>query len=219
VSVECIRAVCATQWSPAVCGTRVFLVDDGQLYTGGTSDPGSSQNARRRTANVGNPERLTGRHFVDYIPPTTKKVAPTRKCVVCCSVRKPDGKNVRKETRFYCPACDVGLWVTPCFKTITQRRTIECRSTCLLVTISLCHCFTCVVILSNFCASDCYLLSCLSRTEMKFAVLWAQVCELRVHSFIYLQCLCCNENKIMTPVYISARQTDDGDTKSVPLGE
>jgi len=52
----------------------------------------------RRTANVGNPERLTGRHFVDYIPPTTNKVAPTRKCVVCCSAKKPDVKKVRKET-------------------------------------------------------------------------------------------------------------------------
>ena len=70
----------------------------------------------RRTANVGNPGRLTGRHFVDYIPPTTKKVARTRKWVVCCSVRKPDVKKVRKETRFYCPDCDVGLCVTPCFR-------------------------------------------------------------------------------------------------------
>ena len=43
--------------------------------------------------------------------------------------------------------------------------------------------------------------------RMKFAVLWAQVYELRVYSFIYLQCLCCNEYKIMTPFYISARQT------------
>ena len=54
---------------------------------------------------------------------------------------------------------------------------------------------------------------------MKFAVLWAQVYELRVYSFIYLQCLCCNENKIMTPVYISARQTDAGDTQTVARGE
>ena len=73
--------------------------------------------------------------------------------------------------------------------------------------------------LNNFCASDCYLLSCLSRTEMKFAVLWAQVYELRVYSFIYLQCLSCNENKIMTQVYISARQTGAGDTQTVARGE
>jgi len=70
----------------------------------------------RPTANGRNPERLTGRHFVDYIPPTTKKVAPTRKCVVCCTVKKPDVKKVKKETRFYCPDCDVGSCVTPCFK-------------------------------------------------------------------------------------------------------
>jgi len=104
-------------------------------------------------------------------------------------------------------------------ETITQRRTIECRSTCLLVTISLCHYFIFVVILNNFSASDCYLLSCLSRTEMKFAVLWALVYKLRVYSFIYLQCWCCNENKIMTPVYISARKTDAGDTQTVARGE
>ena len=49
--------------------------------------------------------------------------------------------------------------------------------------------------------------------------LWAQVYELHVYSFIYLQCFCCNENKIMTPVYSSARQTDAGDTQTVARGE
>jgi len=70
----------------------------------------------RRSASVGNPERLTGRHFVDYLPPTGKKMEPTRKCVVCCSRRNADGKKVRKETRFWCPDCDVGLCMVPCFK-------------------------------------------------------------------------------------------------------
>ena len=70
----------------------------------------------RRSASVGNPERLTGRHFIDHLPPTEKKKEPTRKCVVCCSKRNADGKKVRKETRFWCPDCDVGLCVTPCFK-------------------------------------------------------------------------------------------------------
>jgi len=167
----------------------------------------------RRTANVGNPGRLTGRHFVDYISPTTKKVAPTREWVVCCSVSKP-GRRLDCIVRI--AALDCALRCAS--KTITQRLTIECRSTCLFVTISLCHYFTFVVILNNFSASDCYLLSCLSRTEMQFAVLWAQVYELRVYSFIYSQCLCCNENKIMTPVYISARQTDAGDTQTVARG-
>ena len=35
---------------------------------------------------------------MEYVPPTEKKKEPNRKCVVCCSKRKPDGKKVRKET-------------------------------------------------------------------------------------------------------------------------
>lgn len=33
-------------------------------------------------------------------------------------VKKPTlkGKRIRKETRYYCPDCDVGLCLTPCFK-------------------------------------------------------------------------------------------------------
>ena len=58
----------------------------------------------RRSASFGNPERLSGRHFVEYLPPTEKKTDPTRKCVVCCSRTKADGKKVRKETRFWCPS-------------------------------------------------------------------------------------------------------------------
>lgn len=48
-------------------------------------------------------DHLTGRHFLEYVPPTEKKTEPTRMCVVCCSRRKADGKKVRKETRFHCP--------------------------------------------------------------------------------------------------------------------
>ncbi|XP_040203816.1 piggyBac transposable element-derived protein 4-like [Rana temporaria] len=72
--------------------------------------------AGRRAVGVVNPERLTGRHFMDYIPPTEKKSAPTRMCVVCCSKRDGSGKKIRKETRFHCPDCDVGLCAVPCFK-------------------------------------------------------------------------------------------------------
>ncbi|XP_068107881.1 piggyBac transposable element-derived protein 4-like [Hyperolius riggenbachi] len=70
----------------------------------------------RRASYVVNPARLTGRHFVEYLPPTAHKLTPTRQCKVCCSKRGPDGKRVRKETRFYCPDCDVGLCPVPCFK-------------------------------------------------------------------------------------------------------
>lgn len=70
----------------------------------------------RRAVGVANPERLTGRHFMDYIPPTAKKAAPIRMCVVCCSHRDDKGKKIRKESRFFCPDCDVGLCAVPCFK-------------------------------------------------------------------------------------------------------
>ncbi|XP_068122125.1 piggyBac transposable element-derived protein 4-like [Hyperolius riggenbachi] len=80
--------------------------------------PTSSSDVRvgRRASYVVNPERLTGRHFSEYIPPTPKKATPTRMCVVCCSKTDSKGKKVRKETRFYCPDCDVGLCPVPCFK-------------------------------------------------------------------------------------------------------
>jgi len=49
-------------------------------------------------------------HFPEYIPPTAKKINATRKCKVCLS------KDLRREPRYYCIACNVGLCVTPCFK-------------------------------------------------------------------------------------------------------
>ncbi|XP_068089543.1 piggyBac transposable element-derived protein 4-like [Hyperolius riggenbachi] len=70
----------------------------------------------RRAVGVVNPERLTGRHFVEYVPPTEKKATPTRMCVVCCSKRDDSGKKIRRETRYHCPDCDVGLCAVPCFK-------------------------------------------------------------------------------------------------------
>ncbi|XP_068122086.1 piggyBac transposable element-derived protein 4-like [Hyperolius riggenbachi] len=70
----------------------------------------------RRAVGVVNPERLTGRHFVEHVPPTAKKAAPTRMCVVCCSKTDDSGKKIRRETRYHCPDCDVGLCAVPCFK-------------------------------------------------------------------------------------------------------
>lgn len=70
----------------------------------------------RRAVGVVNLERLTGRHFMDFIPPTEKKSAPTRMCVVCCSKRDDNGKRIQRETRFRCPDCDVRLCAVPCYK-------------------------------------------------------------------------------------------------------
>ena len=87
-----------------------------QIFAKYQTPSGVENRPGRRAVDVVNPERLTGRHFADYIPPTAKKAAPTRMCDVCCSKRDRNGKKVRKETRFHCPDCDVGLCVVPCFK-------------------------------------------------------------------------------------------------------
>ena len=64
--------------------------------------------------------RLTGRHFPAYVKSKGEKEIPTgcneytkgkrkprRRCVVCPK---------RKDTRFICETCDVGLCAVPCFK-------------------------------------------------------------------------------------------------------
>ena len=55
---------------------------------------------------------LEGQDYMDVIPPTEKKAAPTTKCVVC----NKHGK--RKETRYMCETCPSkpALCVVPCFK-------------------------------------------------------------------------------------------------------
>lgn len=61
------------------------------------------------------PLRLTGRHFPEYVPATMNRSDACRRCVVCCSKKNRNGKKIRKETRFYCSNCNVGLCVVPCF--------------------------------------------------------------------------------------------------------
>ncbi|XP_065651019.1 piggyBac transposable element-derived protein 4-like [Hydra vulgaris] len=58
----------------------------------------------------GNPMRLVHRHFPSYAPETECKTAPQRRCVVC---RK---KGKRKDSRYECTPCDVGLCAAPCFQ-------------------------------------------------------------------------------------------------------
>jgi Transposase IS4/DDE_Tnp_1-like zinc-ribbon len=74
------------------------------------------QRTGRRPPIRGNPQRLVERHFMDLCPPTRKKTCPTRRCVVCCSKLDGSKQKIRKETRFYCPDCDVGLCAIPCFR-------------------------------------------------------------------------------------------------------
>ncbi|XP_011052451.1 PREDICTED: protein bric-a-brac 2-like isoform X7 [Acromyrmex echinatior] len=49
-------------------------------------------------------------HHLEYIPSTARKICAMRRCKMCTS------KGFRKETRYYCATCNVGLCVTPCFK-------------------------------------------------------------------------------------------------------
>lgn len=49
-------------------------------------------------------------HFPEYIPSTTAKQRPVKRCVVCSK------KKIRRETRYMCRDCSVGLCIIPCFK-------------------------------------------------------------------------------------------------------
>jgi hypothetical protein len=54
--------------------------------------------------------RLLERHFINKVPPTGKKALPQRRCVVCSSHGR------KKDTRYCCLKCDVGLCLEDCFE-------------------------------------------------------------------------------------------------------
>lgn len=84
----------------------------------------TSSPRRGRPGPIPPPLRLTGRHFPEVIPPTAKKQNPTRQCGMCSRVRTPRNKKIRRETRYYCPDCNVPLCVTPCFRAYHTAPTI-----------------------------------------------------------------------------------------------
>ncbi|KAK3740708.1 hypothetical protein RRG08_048952 [Elysia crispata] len=55
--------------------------------------------------------RLTGRHFIETIPPT-RKSNPQKRCRVCTK------KNIRRDVRYHCPDCPSkpGLCLMDCFR-------------------------------------------------------------------------------------------------------
>ncbi|GFX97141.1 piggyBac transposable element-derived protein 4 [Trichonephila clavipes] len=59
--------------------------------------------------------RLVGRHFPSYVESDCSKKT-SRKCVVCNLKMNDNGKGIRKETRFQCKDCNVGLCAVPCFE-------------------------------------------------------------------------------------------------------
>ncbi|GBO20913.1 PiggyBac transposable element-derived protein 4 [Araneus ventricosus] len=59
--------------------------------------------------------RLTGRHFPSYVDESESR-KKSRKCAVCSLKINENGKRVRRESRFQCKNCNVGLCVAPCFE-------------------------------------------------------------------------------------------------------
>ena len=60
--------------------------------------------------------RLSERHFPSKVPATYKKANRQRVCIVCSKKKDNNGKKIRRESRFQCLECGVGLCVDPCFK-------------------------------------------------------------------------------------------------------
>ena len=54
--------------------------------------------------------RLVERHFHALIPATIKKQNAQKRCHRCTK------RNIRRDTRYYCPDCNVPLCFEPCFK-------------------------------------------------------------------------------------------------------
>lgn len=71
---------------------------------------GMSSSKRGRPSATPSPLRLTERHFPKICPATEKKKNASRMCVVCSKNKK------RKESRYECQDCNVGLCIVPCFE-------------------------------------------------------------------------------------------------------
>lgn len=56
------------------------------------------------------PTRLIGKHFPNFIPSTSSKANPMRRCAVCSK------NGIRKESRYWCSTCEVPLCVVSCFE-------------------------------------------------------------------------------------------------------
>lgn len=68
------------------------------------------QPAKRQKLESGCPLRLSARHFPDLVTSTSSKKNASRRCAVCSM------KKIRRESRYQCTECDVGLCVQPCFR-------------------------------------------------------------------------------------------------------
>ncbi|KAK3798047.1 hypothetical protein RRG08_034608 [Elysia crispata] len=65
--------------------------------------------------------RLTARHFLQTVKPKpgAKKQNPQRDCFVC------SGPGNRKQTRYECSSCQVGLHIEPCFRIFHTQKDLK----------------------------------------------------------------------------------------------
>jgi len=66
--------------------------------------------------------RLVERHFIAQVPSTTGKARAQRRCVRCWK------RGVRRDTRFWCPKCEVGLCLNKFFEIYHTKRDITWAS-------------------------------------------------------------------------------------------
>lgn len=69
----------------------------------------SERKSIKRNRPVFNPTRLSAAHYPAFVNRTEKNTKPKRRCAYCSK------QNLRKETRYYCIQCGVGLCAAPCF--------------------------------------------------------------------------------------------------------
>ncbi|XP_012273615.1 piggyBac transposable element-derived protein 4 [Orussus abietinus] len=82
------------------------------------SYPIESRNLPKSRSTAPNVSRLIEKHFPDYIPGSSRTTNPSRRCAVCYK------KKIRKESRYWCPTCQVPLCVVPCFREYHTTETI-----------------------------------------------------------------------------------------------
>ncbi|XP_076621314.1 uncharacterized protein LOC143341872 isoform X4 [Colletes latitarsis] len=117
-------------------GTIYFAASTGYRYPvcqGQSQEPPPCHRQTKHGTNDSN--RMEKRHLPETIPPTERNSKPVKQCVLCSRKRYQNGEKIRKETRYYCPDCDVGLCVAPCFRlyhTTTSDRfqSLDILSTC-----------------------------------------------------------------------------------------
>ena len=69
-----------------------------------------SKPKKRSRPNKHNVVRLVERHFPNMIAATFTQAHPLRRCAVCSA------NKIRKDIRYHCKDCDMGLCFAPCFE-------------------------------------------------------------------------------------------------------